>query len=168
MTGREFYDLLYTWAAGVLSPTPVIRAYQNAAKPADLYVAIEDDQNWDAFGRGTASRTNTTSSVTYDYEVEPVFWEVSNGDGAGFGDTLRALRQSLDKDATKKLFSDAKVGILSVGDVFTMPWTSTETQIVREKRMAIRFSVSTKTDDNPGTPGAILTVETEPDLSAAA
>lgn len=167
MTGAELYTFLYTWVTTVLGPgIPVIRAYQNAAKPANLYVAIEDDQNWDSFGRGTSSRTGTTSSVTYDYEVEPVFWEVNNG--AGYGDTLRALRQSLGLAATKKMFSDAKIGILSVGDVLSMPWTSAETQIIREKRMPLRLSVSTKADDNPGTPGAILTVETVNDLSAAA
>jgi hypothetical protein len=166
MTGAELYSFLYTWATGVLGATPVIRAYQNGAKPADLYVAIEDDQSWDSFGRGTSGQATTTSSVSYDYEIEPVFWEVSNG--AGYGDTLRDLRQSLDKAATKAAFKAAKIGILSVGDIISMPWTSTETQIVREKRMSIRLSVSTKVDDNPGTPGAILTAETVNDLSAAA
>jgi hypothetical protein len=158
MTGRAFYTLLYNWVTLVVTDVPAIRAQQNAAKPVGTYIAIEDDVDWIPFGREGLEQDLTTSGVRTDYTVAPAFWEVSNG--SGYGDSLRALRDSLGTVAVKKLFSDAGVGILHAGDIVSMPWTSTETQIFREKRMEIRFSVASKLLDAGGTPGAIVTVQT--------
>ena len=142
MTGQTFYMLLKSWVELVLPGTPYIRAQQNIAKPAGTYIAIEDDVDWIPFGREGLEQDLTTSAVRTDYTSAPAFWEVSNG--SGYGDSLRSLRDSLGTVAVRKLFSDAGVGSLHVGDIVSMPWTSTETQVFREKRMEVRFSVASK------------------------
>lgn len=157
MTGEALYQFLYGWVSGIVgSSVPVVRAYQNVAKPANYYLAIEDDQSWTPFGREDVVQGATSSIVHHDYTVKPVIWEINRSDSAGYGDALRALRESLGTRTTKDLFFTAEIGILSVGQILTMPWTSTETEVVRQKRMELRLSVGSDIAD---TVQAIATAE---------
>ena len=136
MNAQELYKFLYDWASPLAAPLPTVRAYQNRAKPAAAYLAIEDDQNWKPFGRPT-NYAGQHDRIVYDYSCCPVFWEVG-----GFGDTLRALVEDLAKLETKQRFKAAGLGILSVGQIMTMPWLSPETEFVREHRMELNLSIA--------------------------
>lgn len=164
MTGLDFYTFLRNWCVAALNDNaiPVIRANQNAAKPAGTYVVVEDDVEWSPFGREDLLVGATESGVKTDYEVAVAIWEVSNG--AGYGDTLRKIRDSLGLKNIKAMFSAARVGVLQTGDIMSLPWTSPETQVIREKRFEIRLSVANFTADTGGTPGTIVSVQTIDDL----
>lgn len=149
--GTKFYEFLYDWASGVLgSGIPVIRAYQNKAKPTSgEYVAIEDDALFRPVGRPSNYASSDVRDIHFDYMVSPAFWEVG-----GNGDSLRALAQDLGKMSTRQAFGDAGIGILKIGDIASMPWLSPETQFVREKRMQVEMSVADSVTDS------ITTIET--------
>lgn len=167
MTGETFYKLLYDWCVAVLGPSvPVIRANQNAAKPAGTYIVIEDDVAWAPVGREDRFVDATTSGQRLEYAVTAAFWEVSNG--SGFGDNLRKLRESLRLTDVRERFSTAHVGVLVATDVLSLPWTSPDTQIIREKRFEVHFSVANFVNDVGGTPGAIASVQTVNDLKVVA
>ena len=159
MTGQDFYLLLYSWANGLLSPTPVFQAYQNASPPATgLYVAIEDDNDWQPFGKVDAVQDTLASDLNYSYIVRPVFWEVR-----GNGDTLRALKESLETEAVRAQFSAAGVGILRFSDqILSLPYLSTETQFVREKRWQPSFTVNNYATD--ATVPSVATAQLVPTL----
>lgn len=136
MNAQDLYKFLYAWASPLAAPMPTVRAYQNRAKPAAAYLAIEDDQNWKPFGRPT-NYAGSHDRIVYDYTCCPVFWEVG-----GFGDTLRAIVEDLGKLKTKQAFKAAGLGILVTPQIQTMPWLSAETEFVREHRMELQLSVA--------------------------
>ena len=140
MTGQAFYKFLRDWAVAVLpANTVVIQAYQNASPPTTgRYVAIEDDNDWQPFGRADVVQDTLDEGVNHSYIAKPVFWEVR-----GAGDLLRTLRESLELEATKALFKTAEVGILRASDpIISLPYLSTETQFIREKRWQPSFTVN--------------------------
>lgn len=141
MNAAALYKFLYDWASSVVTPTPVIRAYQNGSKPSSSYIAIEDDQNWKPFGRPTNYAKNV-DDITYDYACCPVFWEVG-----GFGDTLRALVENLATLKTKALFKSAGIGFLTAPTIMTMPWLSPDTEFIREHRMELNLSIARGSKD---------------------
>lgn len=143
MTAQELYTFLVDWVTPVVAPLSVVRAYQNRAKPAKSYVAIEDDQSWKPFGRPT-NYAHGLSNITYDYTCCPVFWEVG-----GFGDALRSIVEDLATIKTKEAFRSAGIGILTAPDIQTMPWPSQETEFVREHRLALYLAVANGRTD-PG------------------
>lgn len=136
MTAQGLYTFLFDWITPVVAPLPVVRAYQNRAKPATAYVAIEDDQSWKPFGRPT-NYAHGLANITYDYTCCPVFWEVG-----GFGDSLRAILEDLAKLKTKEAFKAAGIGILSTPTIQTMPWLSQETEFIREHRLELYLAVA--------------------------
>lgn len=141
MNASELFKFLQNWAAGVLNPMPVVRAYQNGAQPAASYVALEDDQSWKPFGRPT-NYAPSIDDVTFDYTCCPVFWEVG-----GFGDSLRALVEDLGMSSTKQLFQEAGIGFLTAPNIMTMPWLSPDTKFVREHRMELNLSIARRAKD---------------------
>ena len=160
MTGQQFYEFLYDWAHGVLPSEVLVQAYQNASPPATgLYLAIEDDNDWQSIGRADVVQGTIDAGVNYSYVVRPVFWEVR-----GLGDKLRVLKESLELEATKTLFFNAGIGILRLSDqILSLPYLSTETQFVREHRWQPAFTVNNYTVDP--TP-SIATAQLNPQLGA--
>jgi hypothetical protein len=146
MTGQAFYEFLYDWVGGALpAGTTVIQAYLNISPPATgIYVAIEDDNDWQPYGRADVIQDVTTEGVNYSYVVRPVFWEVR-----GTGDLLRAIKENLELESTKTLFQGAGIGILRFSDqIISLPYLSTETQFIREKRWQPSFTVNNYATDS--------------------
>lgn len=145
MTGQQFYKLMYDWAVAVLPVGyPVIQAYLNVSPPtAGQYLAIEDDNDWQPYGRADVVPDTLEEGVNASYVVRPVFWEVR-----GAGDRLRTLKESLETEGTMALFQAAGVGILRASDqIISLPYLSTETQFIREKRWQPSFTVNNYTTD---------------------
>jgi hypothetical protein len=145
MTGQQLYKFLHDWVVSVVpNGTVVIQAYLNASPPTTgTYLAIEDDNDWQPFGRADVVQDTTDEGVNYSYIVKPVFWEVR-----GTGDLLRAIRESLELQSTQALFQTAGVGILRASDqIISLPYLSTETQFIREKRWQPSFTVNNYTTD---------------------
>ena len=143
MNAQSLYEFLYDWASPIVSPLQVIRAYQNAAKPSVAYMAIEDDQSWQPFGRADNYAGHVNRTI-HNYTATPVFWDVG-----GFGDSLRTILENLDLLTTKQLFLANGIGILKKGQIMTMPWLSPEHEFVREHRLEITFAVAREQTD-PG------------------
>lgn len=148
MTGQAFYTFLYDWVvAAAPVGTLVIQAYQNISPPTiGMYLAIEDDNEWQPFGRADVIQDTLDEGVNYSYIVRPVFWEVR-----GAGDLLRGLKENLELESTKALFKAAGIGILRFSDqIISLPYLSTETQFMREKRWQPSFTVNNyATDTTP-------------------
>lgn len=145
MTGQSLYTFLYDWVVSVLGPSvPVIQAFQNISPPTTgQYIALEDDNDWQPFGRAAVVQDALEEGVNHSYVVRPVFWEVR-----GTGDSLRKLREDLDKETTKALFFAAEIGILRTTDqILSMPYLTSETQYIREKRWQPSFTVNNYTTD---------------------
>jgi hypothetical protein len=145
MTGQTFYTLLYDWVVSVVpSGTVVIQAYLNASPPTTgTYLAIEDDSDWQSFGRADVVQDTLDEGVNYSYVVKPVLWEVR-----GAGDLLRTIKESLELQSTQTLFQTAGVGILRASDqIISLPYLSAETQFIREKRWQPSFTVNSYTTD---------------------
>lgn len=162
MTGQAWYELLYAWCQLVAPSIPAIRANQNTSKPAGTYLAIEDDVSWEPVGRDDQLLSATETGTRQDYEVCAALWEVSSADG--YGDSLRAMRDSISTKAVRELFAAQHVGILRASPIMSLPWTSPETQVYREKRFEIHFSIANFVVDTGGTPGTIVSVQTVNDL----
>lgn len=145
MTGQQFYKFLHDWVVSVVpNGTVVIQAYLNASPPTTgQYLAIEDDNDWQPVGRADVIQDTLDEGVNYSYVVKPVFWEVR-----GAGDLLRTLRESLEIEATQALFLGAGIGILRASDqIISLPYLSTETQFIREKRWQPSFTVNNYSTD---------------------
>jgi hypothetical protein len=144
MTGQAFYTFLYTWSHGVLGAVPVFQAYQNASPPVTgTYVAIEDDNDWQPYGLVDAVQDTLETDLNYSYVVRPVFWEVR-----GLGDSLRTLKESLETQTVKDLFSANGIGALRFSDqILSLPYLSTETQYTREHRWQPSFTVNNLSTD---------------------
>ena len=137
MTGQQFYVFMTGWIQLVLPTASYIQAYQNLEPPATPYIAIEDDQDWQPFGRSDNTQVDTQTNLSFSYTASPVLWEVG-----GLGDYLRAMKESLETEVVKNYFAANNVGILHAGRVVSMPYLSTETEFTREKRLEFSFSVN--------------------------
>lgn len=161
MTGQLFYEFLWNWVTGVVpAGTVVVQAYLNASPPATgKYLAIEDDNDWQPHGRADVIQDTLDNGISSSYVVCPVFWEVR-----GDGDLLRTLRESLERDSIQAAFRAAGVGILRASDkIISLPYLSTETQFIREKRWQPAFTVNNNTTDTtPSVATAELTTTLEP------
>ena len=142
MTGQLFYELLYDWAVSVVgSNVTVIQALQDISPPTTgTYLAIEDDAEWAPTGRASVVVGATSSDVLQDYVVSPKMWEVR-----GNGDLLRTLKESLELETTQARFTAAGVGILrQSAPILSIPYVTSETQIIREKMWQPIFTIRNK------------------------
>jgi hypothetical protein len=161
MTGQQFYKFMHDWTMAALpGGTVVIQAYLNVSPPTTgQYLAIEDDNSWEPAGRADVIQDTNDEGVNHSYVVKPVFWEVR-----GAGDLLRTLKESLELESIKTMFQADGVGILRISDqILSLPYLSTETQFIREKRWQPAFTVNNyATDTTPSIATAPLTTTLGP------
>jgi hypothetical protein len=159
-----FHDFVRTWVASALAyafPTgapPVIRAYQNAAKPAGVYIAVETDARAERFGRPfsrvlAASDGSPVATVQTEFQRSPVIWEIG-----AHGEYLEAVVATLELESFRAASRKAGISILSVGDILTMPYSAPGAEITREHRLQLEISTTTQLIDSDAT--YIETVDT--------
>lgn len=147
MTAQELYDRLYDWASGVVA-VPVCRAYDDSSSPTKgEYVAIDDGGTWTPVGEASTGDVGTDGKrlLKHDYTVTVQLWEVR-----GRGDSLRALKQSLDLRDVRGALTAAGIGVLNVGNVEKQPQLLDSSKWLREHRLEITLTVSNLSEESVG------------------
>lgn len=142
MTAEALYNFIFSWVEQVVNTEPaqsypIIQSNQDGPEPEDLYLVISVAPNRVRIGRPSKGDPDVVgkSKLINDYLLTLEIWEVN-----GFGDQLRLIQDSTDRQDIIELFSSIDLVYLGQENIQFVP-RAQENKWRKECMLEIRLAV---------------------------